>query len=212
MRTKTTTIYLFDELSDEAKQTAIDSNRYTEVEFFDWWGSSFEMFAEAAELFGLDIRQTRKSFADGGHRYDPTIIFFSGFSSQGDGACFEGHYTYKKGALKATKQAFPTDSELLRIVRDLQAIQQRNFYQLTATAKHRGCYSHSGCMDITVDRADGKAFSGGDEESLKQLFRDFADWIYSHLEKEYDYLTSDESVAESLRANEVEFTEDGQTI
>ena len=89
MRTKTTTIYLFDELSDEAKQTAIDSNRYTEVEFFDWWGSSFEMFAEAAELFGLDIRQTRKSFADGGHCYDPTI-FFSGFSNQGDGACFEG--------------------------------------------------------------------------------------------------------------------------
>ena len=211
MRTKTTTIYLFDELSDEAKQTAIDSNRYTEVEFFDWWGSSFEMFAEAAELFGLDIRQTRKSFADGGHRYDPTILF-SGFSSQGDGACFEGHYTYKKGALKPTKQAFPGDSELLRIVRDLQAIQQRNFYQLTATAKHRGRYNHSGCMDITVDRADGKAFSGGDEESLKQLMRDFADWIYSHLEKEYDYLTSDESVAESLRTDEVEFTEDGQTI
>ena len=211
MRTKTTTIYLFDELSDEAKQTAIDSNRYTEVEFFDWWGSSFEMFAEAADLFGLDIRQTRKSFADGGHRYDPTI-FFSGFSSQGDGACFEGCYAYKKGALKAAKQAFPTDSELLRIVRDLQTLQQRNFYQLTATAKHLGIYNHSGCMDIAVDRADGKAFSGDDEESLEQLFRDFADWIYSSLEKEYDYLTSDEAVAESLRANEIEFTEDGQTI
>ena len=211
MRTQTTTVYKFDELSDEAKQAAIESARYADVEFFGWWDSSFDSFAEAADLFGLDIRQTRKSFADGGHRYDPTI-YFSGFSSQGDGACFEGYYTYKKGALKATKQAFPGDSELLCIVRDLQTLQQRNFYQLTATTKHRGHYNHSGCMDITVDRADGKAFSGGDEESLKQLFRDFADWIYSHLEKEYDYLTSDESVAESLSANEVEFTEDGQTI
>ena len=169
------------------------------------------MFAEAAELFGLDIRQTRKSLMGGGHHYDPTI-FFSGFSSQGDGACFEGHYTYKKGALKSTKQAFPTDSELLRIVRDLQALQQRNFYQLTATVKHRGHYNHSGCMDITVDRADGKAVSYDDKESLEQLMRDFADWIYSSLEKEYDYLTSDEAIAESLRANEIEFTEDGQTI
>ena len=211
MRTKTTTIYLFDELSDEAKQTAIDSHRSWNVQDFDWWDSSFESFADAADLFGLDIRQTRKSLMDGTFRHDPTI-YFSGFSSQGDGACFEGVYSYKKGALKATKQAFPGDSELLRIVRDLQTLQQRNFYQLTATAKHRGRYNHSGCMDITVDRADGKAFSGGDEESLKQLMRDFADWIYSHLEKEYDYLTSDESVAESLRNNEVEFTEDGQTI
>ena len=144
MRTQTTTVYFFDELSDEAKQAAIDSNRSWIVQDFDWWDSSFEMFAEAAELFGLDIRQARKSFVGGGHRYDHTI-FFSGFSSQGDGACFEGHYTYKKGALKATEQPFPGDSELLCIVRDLQTLQQRNFYQLTAAAKHRGCYNHSGC-------------------------------------------------------------------
>ena len=211
MKTRTINIYHFDDLSDEAKQTAIDSARYADVEFFEWWDSSFDSFAEAADLFGLDIRQTRKSLMDGTFRYDPTI-YFSGFSSQGDGACFEGYYTYKKGALKATKQAFPADSELLRIVRDIQALQQRNFYQLTATTKHRGHYNHSGCMDITVDRADGKAVRDDDEESLKQLMRDFADWVYLRLEEEYDYLTSDETVAESLRVNEVEFTEDGQTI
>ena len=211
MRMQTITIYNFDELSDEAKQTAIDSNRSWNVQAFEWWDSSYEAFAEVAELFGLDIRQTRKSLSSGGFRYDPTI-FFSGFSSQGDGACFEGVYSYKKGALDSTKKAFPGDSELLRIVQDLQTLQQRNFYQLTAAAKHRGCYNHSGCMDITVSRADGKAVSDDDEESLKQLLRDFADWIYSNLEKEYDYLTNDEVVAESLRANEVEFTEDGQII
>ena len=211
MRTRTMSIYHFDELSDEAKQIAIESARYMDVEYFDWWDSSYESFADAADLFGLDVRQTRKSLMDGIFSYGPAI-YFSGFSSQGDGACFEGYYAYKKGALKAIKQAFPADSELIRIVRDLQSLQQRNFYQLTATTKHRGSYNHSGCMDITVDRADGKAFSDDDEESLKQLMRDFADWIYSRLEDEYDYLTSDEAVAESLRANEVEFTEDGETI
>ena len=211
MRMQTITIYNFDELSDEAKQTAIDSNCLWSVQDFEWQDSSYEAFAEVAELFGLDIRQTRKSLSSGGFRYDPTI-YFSGFASQGDGACFEGVYSYKKGALDSTKKAFPGDSELLRIVQDLQTLQQRNFYQLTAAAKHRGCYNHSGCMDITVSRADGKAVSDDDEESLKQLLRDFADWIYSNLEKEYDYLTNDEVVAESLRANEVEFTEDGQII
>ena len=211
MKTRTINIYHFDELSDEAKQTAINSNRSWSVQDFEWWDSSYESFADAADLFGLDIRQTRKPLVGGGHRYDPTI-FFSGFSNQGDGACFEGDYSYKKGALKATKQAFPGDSELLCIVQGLQTLQQRNFYQLTATTKHRGRYNHSGCMDITVNRADGKAVSDDDEETLKQLMRDFADWIYSSLEKEYDYLTSDEAIAESLRANEIEFTEDGQTI
>ena len=211
MKTRTINIYHFDELSDEAKQTAIDSNRSWSVQDFEWWDSSYEAFAEVAELFGLDIRQTIKSLTDGTFRYDPTI-YFSGFSSQGDGACFEGDYSYKKGAIESTKHAFPTDSELIRIVQDLQTLQQRNFYQLTAAAKHRGCYNHSGCMDITVSRADGKAVSDDDEESLKQLMRDFADWIYSSLEEEHDYLTSDEAVAESLRTNEVEFTVDGQTI
>ena len=80
MRTQTTTLYKFDELSDEAKQTAIDNNRFC-VQDFDWWYSSYEFFAEAAGLFGLDIRQTRKSLMDGTFRYDPTI-FFSGFSSK----------------------------------------------------------------------------------------------------------------------------------
>ena len=137
MKTRTITIYHFNELSDEAKQIAIESARYMDVEVFEWWDSSYESFADAADLFGLDIRQTRKPLADGRIHYAPTI-YFSGFSSQGDGACFEGGYAYKKCALESTKQPFPGDSELLRIVRDLQALQQRNFYQLTATTKQRG--------------------------------------------------------------------------
>ena len=115
MRTQTTTIYKFDELSDEAKQIAIDGNRSWNVQDFEWWESSFDSFAEAADLFGLDIRQTVNPGA--GRCFIPTI-FFSGFSSQGDGACFEGEYAHKKGALGATKQAFPADSELLCIVRE----------------------------------------------------------------------------------------------
>jgi hypothetical protein len=34
--------------------------------------------------------------------------------------------------------------------------------------------------------------------------------IYRRLEKEYEYLTSDESIIETIHANEYEFTEDGK--
>jgi hypothetical protein len=36
------------------------------------------------------------------------------------------------------------------------------------------------------------------------------DWLYLTLEKEYEYLTSEETIKESLIANEYDFTEDGK--
>jgi hypothetical protein len=42
------------------------------------------------------------------------------------------------------------------------------------------------------------------ETTLLQLFRDLADWLYKTLEDEYDHLTSDEAVVDTLEANEIE--------
>lgn len=49
-----------------------------------------------------------------------------------------------------------------------------------------------------------------DELSDKAKARTFADWIYRQLESEYEHVNSDESVAETIRANEYEFTADGK--
>jgi hypothetical protein len=35
-------------------------------------------------------------------------------------------------------------------------------------------------------------------------------WMYRQLEAEYEYLTSDEAITETIRSNEYEFTEDGR--
>jgi hypothetical protein len=47
---------------------------------------------------------------------------------------------------------------------------------------------------------------------VTQCMRDFADWIYDQLRKEYEYQMSDEQVDETLIANEYEFDEDGDRI
>ena len=125
-------------------------------------------------------------------------------------ACFEGTYHYKPGALKAIKAEAPQDEELQRIARELQAVQARHFYKLTASMSHSGHYSHSGCMDVSVEHSEDPYRDIGDaEDDIRQLMRDFADWIYAQLEKEYNYQTSDEVVEEAILANEYTFDEDG---
>ena len=204
MRNIAKQVFAFDELSDDAKENARNWCRegddfYTEC--------IYEDAATIADILGIDLRQRPVKLMNGQTRYDPAI-FYSGFYSQGDGACFEGEYRYKPGAAKAIRNYAPQDAGLHRIADQMQAVQRQNFYQLRATCSHRGRCYHSGCMSVDVLRYDEKPHDA--EDDITQLLRDFADWIYERLETEYDYQTSDEAVDESIRANEYEFYEDGE--
>ncbi len=206
MRTETTTrtLYPYSELSDESKAKARD-----------WWRdctarSGDNYFSEAvvdaadtiATILGISIARRGKH---------STAIFWSGFWSQGDGASFEGSYCYAKGARKAIRRHAPLDTELHRIADEMAKVQRRYFFALSATCELRGHYQHSGCMSVCVrdDRDDWRGVPDDDEDTIRQLLRDFADWIYKQLEKEYEYIMSDEAVEETIISNEYEFTEDG---
>ena len=210
MRTETTTrtLYKFSELSPEAQQHALEQQSRFETEVFDP-EFVYDDAATIADLFGLDIRQTRETRMNGEHYYAPTI-YYSGFCYQGDGACFEGRYEYKRGALKAIIDYAGQDKELHRIVKVIQEIQRKNFYQLTARKTQSGHYYHSGCMSVDVERSDDKEMTADAEETVKECLRDFADWIYKQLENEYDYRTGEEACREAIEANDYEFTEKGE--
>lgn len=190
MKTIIKNVYSFDELNEAAKQKAIEAWREP---YDDWSEYIIDDAKEIAEKFGLSIDK----------------IYWSGFWSQGDGACFEGEYKYKKGGLKAIKEYAPNDHGLHVIVRLLQEIQRKNFYRLQATVQYRGRYYHSNCMDISVDRED-IAPTDTTIDDITDLLRDFADWIYSRLYDEYYYITADEQVIESIKANEAKFYENGE--
>lgn len=204
MRTIEKAVFKFAELSESAKEKARIWYRHG-IYNDEWHESVFEDAAEIAEMMGIDLRQTAVKLMNGDTRYDP-CIYFSGFSSQGDGACFVGTYRYKAGSAKAVKTHAPQDAVLHGIVDTLQAIQRKAFYRLTANITHRGHYNHSGCMDIDVER-DGEGEI--DENGIRECMTDFADWIYKQLESEWDYRNSDEQTDESIEANEYEFNEDG---
>ena len=216
------TVYTFDELSESAKDKARQWIRDCNTEDNSWSEFVIENAARMAEFMGLDVCQRRVTLMGGGSRYEPSI-YWSGFWSQGDGACFEGSWDASKVNAKGLKDEAPTDTELHRIVDGFAEV-ARKYPEGSFTCKHTGHYNHSHSTSFDVELNDPKENDleyastewsvaatkwGEDEETLIELARDFMDWIYKQLEKEWDYQNSDEQIDETIRANEYEFSEDG---
>lgn len=123
-----TTVYRLDELSDDAKDNA--RAWYREGGFdYDWYDAVYEDFQRIAEILGIRLKTRTARLMGGGSRQEP-CIWFQGFWSQGDGACWEGFYSYRKNALAEIRSYAPQDTTLHGIADALQAIQRPNFYQL----------------------------------------------------------------------------------
>ena len=194
MRTIETTVYKYDELpTDAAKERARDWWLRDGLTY-DWYESVYDDAKAIGEILGFTIDR----------------ISFSGFHSQGDGASFVGSYSYAPGWRKRLKAYAPLDADVLAIGETLQAVQKRNRYGLQAIIGAEGRYSHEGTMRATVEDADGREVSAVEDAAVLECAKDFARWIYSRLEEEHEYLTGDDAVAETLLANEYEFTADGR--
>lgn len=190
-----TEVFLFDELPDEAKEKAREW--YREGALGDeWWDGVYDTAKTAGACLGIDVDQ----------------IYFSGFWSQGDGACFTGSYAYRKGWRKALRAEFSGDAyaRLATIGEALQAAQKPAFYKLAASVKHTGRGSDEYSVTIDVDTRDVPDGLPVYELGLRDTLRDFMRWIYRQLEAEHDWLMADEQVDESIRANEYTFTVDGE--
>jgi len=187
-RTLERTVYKFDELSDDAKEKA--RAWYRDASAGDnYFAESIIDDAKAiGELMGITIKD----------------VYWSGFWSQGDGACFTGSYDYAKGSVAAVTSYAPHDLVLHRIARDLLNAQKRVFYRASATFSHRSRYSHEHSVSIEChDCSDDVC------EAIAEALRDLMRWVYNSLEAEYEYQNANEQVDENIRANEYEFDEDG---
>ena len=185
MQTKAIETYGIEELEGRAKENALDWLR--EGLDYEWYDFVFEDAKKCASILGIEIDN----------------IYFSGFYSQGDGACFDGRFSYAKGWKKELKMYAPIDRELVRIAQELQAIQAPYFYNL------------SGAIDCNERYKSTKAVFHWSEdhmpvEDLSQVFTDFASWIYRNLAKEWDYLNSEECLIENAQANGYAFDSEGR--
>ncbi len=188
----------------EAQQALID--RYRDINTdHEWWDSIYSNFKKRMEAIGIRVER----------------MYFSGFWSQGDGACFEGW-------VDDWSLFLPT----VGITNDVLMEFANNHWAFSV--KHSGHYYHENCtvFDADMPNPDGEdddwfieryspykvddfrsvvwlvVLRGFDFSSMEETFRDafkgHMRQLYKDLEEEYEYLTSDEAVWESIVANELD--------
>jgi hypothetical protein len=134
MKTMQKTVYKYSELSDSAKEKALQCFcNGLHPEEYDFVTDDFK---EILELIGFTDIDTQ----------------FSGFWSQGDGASFSACYSYNKGSAAKVKDFAPRDSVLHDIAQSIAAIQRRAFYGLVERIEKRGRYCHE--YSMTCENSD----------------------------------------------------------
>ena len=204
-----TTVYTIDELSDAATENARTWYRDQGIHD-DWYDYVYDDFETICRIIGITLQTSPVRLYEGGTRDQPHI-WFRGFWSQGDGACYEGTYAHASGSARALRAHAPEDAELHRIADALQHAQRRNFFQLHATFKRTGRYSHANSMEIDVERDSPtwQPIAESSDDDVTEALRDLAHWLYRQLQDSYEAETSDEAVDEVIAINEWTFTADG---
>lgn len=212
MRTVRTKVYKFSELSEQAKEKAIESFYNINVDY-EYWDSTYEDFKLFCETIGLTV--------------DTGKTYFSGFSSQGDGAAFTADIDliefinginerkYLSHAPKTKEETgfnpptCPVDKRVIDLInRDWIDISieisakdrpYRTKLSFNSSYQYNECVNYN-CIDKELVNL---------EDWLEEVLNDLTSYLYRLLDREYDYLTSAEAIAESIISNEYEFQKDG---
>jgi hypothetical protein len=192
--------FSWDELSPEAKKKALDTHRDINLDG-NWFEDEIVYQEEALENDGVGKVE----------------IMFEGFYSQGDGASFTGHVENMKVFLKVIgMRELPQEVEEMILI---------------SFKRGSSRYYHEHTVSIEIDKDTGDKFIttypfGPEipmEYDLDQIMDEIESlgekWrlrkcqeIYSALEREYDSLRSDESVEDTLTANDYEWDEEGNIL
>jgi hypothetical protein len=201
-----TPIERFEALTKRQQDEILDKHRHYNTEHLDWWDAVYDDFKADMLATGIDVDK----------------MYFSGFYSQGDGACFEGRVDDWPKFLESVGYTCPALTAL--------AVESWKF-----RVEHRGHYYHENCTSFTSDMVSPDDYTDdvlGDfvdenspyktdiqnaafvailkgydydklHEEFEQEFKSHMRDLYNRLEVEYDSLTSDESVLEALHANDM---------
>lgn len=192
-------------LSKERRGELLEKYRNVNVEH-DWWDSLIENFAEQLAEVGITVSTHEVKLMNGKTRQDPSI-YFSGFWSQGDGACFEGHVSdwpkflatlgKEDWAFWARECDWTVSSAHLHgnnmsVNSELEAPENPHDEEEESLRFHAW-----NIVNLPPSEADLAAL----ESEIKGKFDDLASGLYNDLETEYDYLTDDEQVVDWILSN-----------
>ena len=190
----TRTLYNYNELSQQAQEKAIE-NLYNINVDHEWYDYTINNWKEKLEKIG----------------FEGVEIFFSGFSSQGDGACFDGYVSIDK----ITQFTKDKEYKHLNYAIDKNLVEIEGINVKTSYANH---YSHEKTryFELTAHYYNYNGKINRIENLIEKLEKEIENLrynlsceLYQELNKDYDYLTSKEAIIETIEANEYEFTKEG---
>lgn len=196
----------FNALTTRQKDEILDKHRHWNTEHTEWWDSVYDGFKEEMYVIGIDV-----------HR-----MYFTGFSSQGDGACFEGGVNDWPKFLESVGYTCPALTGLAESAWTLSVARKGRYYNENCTyfEPDMACpddysesemdefvYAHSPYKTDIQNAAFVAILQGYNYGSMQDEFTDefkrHMRSLYNQLEAEYDDLTSDKSVLESLHASDM---------
>lgn len=199
MREETIKLYQIDELPPEQQKKICDNYRDINVSHDDWF--FYDSFISKAESEGFEVAEKN--------------IRCYGLHSQGDGASFSCRVNILKFIDSIDKDGtkYPRTREKYK----------EGDYEINIITSNSN-YSHSYTMQVDIrdniqeekeDLKDsiGSVLEGKDlagmisdlGELALDRARKLADELFRDMQNEYDELTSDESIIETLKINEYEF-------
>jgi hypothetical protein len=191
---------------EEYSSAFIDQHRYTNVEFGDWYQSTLEWFEDMLTDHGLNLNKFRRTTIKGKTCTESEIYFEDRY---GWDCWFAGYFLSSHQALReigASRKDFPITYKLMERGEVIE------FKTLGDDERRRSL------TEVNAEEAEGelddlpemivkpyKALFAKEHAKLEALLQDWYDDVRSEfasiLEDEYDYLTSDEAVIESLEGN-----------
>lgn len=183
MRTITETVYNFGELSEQAKQNAIDALRHVNIDV------GWDM---------LILTEWKAKLAKLG--YGDANIESSGFCSQGDGASFTSKEIDLARLLERSKLVLPEVEKNLELMHG-------------SIVRTPSLYVHANTIDCSIDVWDFQDELPKGYEKLEQWImndaRELSNAIYSELSNMYFELIDDDAVIEHINSAGIEFNESG---
>jgi hypothetical protein len=187
----------YEQLSDKAKQNAIMGMRDINTNHY-WWRSTYKYVGEVAKSLG-----------------------FAGFEVHGFGldrgsyVQYDGQFYSKQ--MKLDELSDKQKDELKEFIEPITeqaalcAIHSQGSY-LYANIPPTGNVSLNVDWEVYDSDDDYDAQQMLDGKAIEKAFDAFADWIQARLQDDYDYLTSDEAIEETIIANEYDFDEEGERV
>ncbi|NMB83292.1 MAG: hypothetical protein GYA14_15900 [Ignavibacteria bacterium] len=206
MKTIEVKLYSFSELSEEAKERAVENLSTINVNY-EWWDAVYEDFENLCRELRIEV--------------DLKKTYFNGFCCQGSGSSFNASFNLrdllKSIEAKRHLSYAPKDAPELclpDIDRRVLKLLYKNYIPVYCSIKDcNGGMSVSASVSIYFD----KLYSSNIDKELDKIedyCQEIADelnnWLYRRLEQEYEYLTSEEAIIDTIEANEYYFTEDGK--